>query len=485
MAILKKLENFQLAGIESSIRPDQRREFEGENAGINFFRTRILATALLLIHLPLLYRDVFDFRDAGLWQSVWGYEHLFYAHVVLILFCTLYLLAAAILKRKSQLAAPAIQRVSYAFIVVTLYWAAFLAAYIAHTFHGQISEYIIAVLVVVAAFHLSLRASLLIFASGQLVFLGVLFYAADDPNANGHVTNTTALSVIAIILSNLIFRGHRRNFSNRKTIEEQKATLVESHKELEERNAVLHRLNQEKNELMAIVAHDLKNPLQAISLALGNIQHYADKMTPQEMQRQFGFIDSSSRRMLGLVNDLLDENALASGSYSIHTEQVSLHDLTKRIVDSFAQAALRKSIELRFEAPGPDVEIHSDPQRLEQILSNLISNAIKFSDPQTQTTVEIRMCGTNVVIEVRDQGPGISEADQQQLYQRFTRLTARPTGGEHSSGLGLSIVKKIVDSLGGSIKCSSTPGEGTCFSVTLPRTASGSLKVSRADDPAG
>jgi signal transduction histidine kinase len=103
-----------------------------------------------------------------------------------------------------------------------------------------------------------------------------------------------------------------------------------------------------------------------------------------------------------------------------------------------------------------------------QILDNLISNALKYSPPNTTVHVHALPEKDYVVINVRDEGPGISEADQKKLFQKFTRLTARPTGGESSTGLGLAIVKKLAEAMAGSVQCRSTMGAGSTFTLRLP-----------------
>jgi signal transduction histidine kinase len=122
-------------------------------------------------------------------------------------------------------------------------------------------------------------------------------------------------------------------------------------------------------------------------------------------------------------------------------------------------------VELRAPAEGA---IHADPLRLRQVLDNLISNAVKFSPKGSTVTVVAERSGTDWKISVRDEGPGLKEADRASLFQEFSKLSARPTGGEKSTGLGLAIVKQVVLAQGGTIDVDSTPGKGATFWFTLP-----------------
>ena len=121
--------------------------------------------------------------------------------------------------------------------------------------------------------------------------------------------------------------------------------------------------------------------------------------------------------------------------------------------------------------------VNADRAGTMQVFDNLISNALKFSPPQTTVYVHTYPENGFVLVSVRDEGPGINAEDQKKMFGKFCRLTARPTGGESSNGLGLSIVKRLVDAMGGSIQCQSTPGMGTTFMVRLPSAQAETDKV--------
>jgi signal transduction histidine kinase len=244
------------------------------------------------------------------------------------------------------------------------------------------------------------------------------------------------------------------------------AKMEETLKELAEANKRLTQVNEDKSELLSIAAHDLKNPLTVVMgysdrLAMGN-------MDAPNVTRIAKTISREASRMRDLITTVLDLSALEDGSKKIQMRPVNLPQVIELALEHFRSVAEQKGIALAFESSDILTEAYCDHQAVLQILDNLISNGIKFSKPGTRVSV---LCGTleqKAFLKVADQGPGISEEDQKQLFKKFTRLSARPTGGESSSGLGLSIVKRLLQSMAGEVKCESQVGRGTTFTVYLP-----------------
>jgi signal transduction histidine kinase len=236
---------------------------------------------------------------------------------------------------------------------------------------------------------------------------------------------------------------------------------------LEEANNDLIRLNDEKNHFLGITTHDLKAPLAGISGLLELMR--LEKVSLSE--RHLGYIklmEETCQDMLRLISDLLDLSRIEQGTSNMTIREISISKVISQLEDHFRSWALRKNIKLVFESPTSSKAIFSDPDILVRILDNLISNAIKFSPKGKQVTISIVKEETYVRFSVSDQGPGIKESERDKLFMRFQKLSARPTDGESSSGLGLSIVKDLVDLLKGTIKVESDPVNGTHFIVQLP-----------------
>src|SRR6185369_6419106 len=139
-------------------------------------------------------------------------------------------------------------------------------------------------------------------------------------------------------------------------------------------------------------------------------------------------------------------------------------------VQQHQEAAKRKQLEFQTVLEGNGVLVQADAAALEQVLDNLVSNAIKFSPPGKQIRVTVREPGARFVeCQVQDEGPGFTDADKARMFRRYSRLSARPTGGEPSTGLGLSIVQKLVQAIHGELTCESAPGHGATFTLRLAR----------------
>lgn len=242
------------------------------------------------------------------------------------------------------------------------------------------------------------------------------------------------------------------------------AKMEEALADLAASNERLVHLNNEKNEFLGIAAHDLKNPLTVI---LGNADLMRMTENRQLANRCNDSIILAATRMRDLIGTLLDANAIEQGKFISKIERCDINDLVTQCVDSNRANADRKNIVLRVGI-SETLWAKSDRAAAMQVFDNLISNAIKFSPPQTTVHVHTMPEKDFILVNVRDEGPGISADDQKKMFQKFCRLTARPTGGESSNGLGLSIVKRLVDAMGGTIQCQSTPGRGTIFMVRLP-----------------
>jgi len=235
-------------------------------------------------------------------------------------------------------------------------------------------------------------------------------------------------------------------------------------------NTRLEQLNLEKNEFLGIAAHDLKNPLTAIK---GLSEVLADPNSGLDKDEILDFskmILHSSEFMFQIIIDLLDINAIEEGKINFNIEEIDAFELLKLVSNKFRMRAEDKRIKLNLIPNNDTLHAFADPGRCQQILDNLVSNAIKFSpfDRNIWIAASKTVDEKYIKIEVKDEGPGISEDDMKKLFGKFTRLSARPTNNENSTGLGLSIVKRLVEEMRGRIYCESKLGEGAKFVLELP-----------------
>jgi len=239
-------------------------------------------------------------------------------------------------------------------------------------------------------------------------------------------------------------------------------------REMAKKNAELAKLNELKNRILGVAAHDLRSPLGVI-LSYAEFLESDAAQTMDERQREFvTTIKQTSEFMLHMVTDLLDVAAIEGGKLTLDRQPTDLVELTRRNVKLNGVLSARKAIAIELEAPASFPEIAFDRGKIEQVLNNLISNAVKFSHRGRTVHVSITAADGVATVAVRDQGQGIPAADLSKLFKPFSKTSVRSTAGEHSTGLGLAIVRNIVEGHGGRIWVESEVGRGSTFSFTLP-----------------
>lgn len=273
------------------------------------------------------------------------------------------------------------------------------------------------------------------------------------------------LGLLLLAAGALAFALLGRSRTN-KLLRENNRVIQEKNELLERQKVVLEDLNREKDGLIGIVAHDLKSPLNK-SLALVSVIEQSGELN-EAQAKAVSLIRQTNETGTSLIRDLLELNSIEQEKADKELRRLEAKAIFDEIGATFSAEAQRKGIQLDFASPPDGVALETHPLSLFRILENLVSNALKFSRPGTAVQVSAEKEGSQFKLEVRDQGPGISPEDQQKLFGKFQRLSARPTGGESSTGLGLAITKSLVEKLGGMIRVESELGKGTAFVVLLP-----------------
>ncbi len=234
--------------------------------------------------------------------------------------------------------------------------------------------------------------------------------------------------------------------------------------------AQLSSANQAKNRLLGMVAHDLRNPLASIrGLADFLSDGTVGPLAPDQLDL-VKTIQEASQSMLTLVNELLDLSVIESGELKIHPEMRPIAELLNKSVYLNNINAAKKGSLIVLDGIDAETELCIDADKVKQVVDNLLSNAIKFSPPQSTIRVCVERSAGNVCVLVRDQGPGIPENERHKLFKDFGQTSVKPTSGEKSTGLGLAICKRIMESHGGSIAAESVATGGSIFRITFPRT---------------
>ncbi len=265
----------------------------------------------------------------------------------------------------------------------------------------------------------------------------------------------------------IAFLAYRLRFRRLQRHERQLEFLVrERTKELSRVNEELVQANRVQDEMQRIAVHDLKNPLQIIMGA-------ADLIKRQDRERQDGVmlaekISLASKRMLGLINEMLEISRFEMGDIKLELQTIDIGELIVLTADGFANQMQGKEQKLEL-AIEPRCLVRGDLEWLKEIFDNLISNAVKFSPFKSVIAITVRCREKITQVAIRDQGPGLTADDMKKLFGKFQRLSARPTGGESSTGLGLAIAEQLVRKHQGRIWAESEPGQGTTFYVEFPR----------------
>lgn len=236
---------------------------------------------------------------------------------------------------------------------------------------------------------------------------------------------------------------------------------------LQEKNDELAMANQAKDQFLASMSHELRTPLNAIIGFTGTLLMGLPGPLNQDQEKQLGTVQSSAQHLLSLINDLLDVAKIDAGKLELNPEPINLNQLLEEIHGTFLLQARENQLQLTLELPDQSINLQTDRRALSQILMNLTSNALKFTSAGEVSLSLSRTPEGYLCLSVLDTGPGIEPSIQRNLFQPFSRgeLSARRTEG---SGLGLYLSQKLAEQLGGSIKLSSTPGQGSEFTLQLP-----------------
>ena len=250
--------------------------------------------------------------------------------------------------------------------------------------------------------------------------------------------------------------------------------LITTNRKLEDQSDQLRKLLEANKEILGITAHDLKNPLGGIiglaGMVIEDFQEGVDA-TYESAVNHIPMLKNEAERMLQIIKDLLDKHR-EGRNVTLTREKAMLADVVSAVLRWNAKEANSKGIELHYHAEA-NLLVNIDVLAIQRVLDNYVSNAIKYSPVQTNVWIGVEHLTTSEggafsKIAVRDEGPGLTEEDKQKVFGKMQRLSAKPTGGEHSTGLGLFIVKKLVEAHGGAVGVDSIHGEGATFWFTLP-----------------
>jgi two-component system sensor histidine kinase/response regulator len=243
---------------------------------------------------------------------------------------------------------------------------------------------------------------------------------------------------------------------------------VKTHLALKQTRDRLKRIAEDKDELLGILAHDLKNHLGGMQMSAQLLYDRTTQLGDSRLARMSVNILDASNQMFSYVREFL-ANAAAETGYALKLEPLSISSAASSAVKRYAEAARRKSLRFHEDYSKENPLVPADKGALDQVIDNVVSNAVKFSQPDKSIWLSIVSTGDGwTEFRIRDEGPGCDEHDLENMFTRYRRLSAKPTAGEPSTGLGLSIAKRHMNEMHGELRCESQLGQGATFILSFP-----------------
>ncbi|HZX73847.1 MAG TPA: HAMP domain-containing sensor histidine kinase [Cyclobacteriaceae bacterium] len=275
------------------------------------------------------------------------------------------------------------------------------------------------------------------------------------------------LAVILLVVVVLQISLYRKLKARNKLVLSQSRKIKNQNLELEKQNKELVVLDQEKQQIVSVVSHDLKGPFNRIFALVQLMSASVDNLT-EDQKEYMGKIHQIVSDGLSMIRNLLDNRRLEDHEIELTPKALNLSAFISTFIKNYRTLAEKKKIQIHAVIP-EGIGIEVDKSYLMRIIENLLSNAVKFSSPDSNVYVTLADRNDEVELAVADEGPGLSDEDQKKLFQKYQRLTPKPTGGESTTGLGLFIVKTIIEKMDGAVRCESEQGKGSKFIVTLRR----------------
>jgi signal transduction histidine kinase/Tfp pilus assembly protein PilF len=286
-------------------------------------------------------------------------------------------------------------------------------------------------------------------------------FLAETLSLQREASRNKTISIVFLIIMVMTSIGFTYYFfRTRKKLESAYEKLNHQKESIHAKNSMLEKVSRERRAFLHIIIHDLRNPLSAISGSLEVMQLYKTKANAELVD----IMDQASRRMHLLINSLLQ--VFERENMHLTMSQVVISDQIRSSMEEFQQHAAQKDITIKTDLPDFEAETH--PDSIQTIASNLISNAVKYTPAGGSVDIKLTRSHDSWQLNVYDEGPGFTEADKSKLFQLFGRLSARPTGGETSTGVGLYSVKMLTMRLKGSIVLDETYTNGAGFICTFP-----------------
>lgn len=414
-----------------------------------------LSACLVIIDLLLFLPKTINFSE---------YLFLFISHLVIIFIITIW--NCCYKKAFSKKGNIVTFKLLYFTFILLLFTWGISVSLIMLFITKQISIYIIVTMGLSASIHLNKHESLAILILSSLVFTLCVILVIPEPKLlYNHLVIIICTNIIAYIIFTLNY-----NFS--KSYFEKNTELQNSKYALEEINKELQRYDKNRTKLFTNISHELKTPINVIYGAhqLLDVQFNSDSLDTEKCKNYNSMIKQNSFRLIRLINNILDISKIDDTVYEIKKENLDIVESVENIVSSVSEFIKEKELSIVFDTDVEENVIAFDPDKLERIILNLISNAIKFTDCGGTIFVTIDTTPKDVYISVKDTGIGIDEDHQKVIFNRFAQIDASLSRNSEGTGIGLALVKSLMLLHGGDVTLKSSPGNGSDFTLRFPNT---------------
>jgi signal transduction histidine kinase len=292
------------------------------------------------------------------------------------------------------------------------------------------------------------------------IFISALSIGINFQPESSHIENIISAVYLLIYCNTFAYAAFRRSV----LLKESRTQSKLQNEELIAKTQQLEKINHENTMLVGIVAHDLRTPLNQI-LGYINIIKLLHTDLEKDLKHTIDTIESTAFRLRDMISKILNISSLETGEVTFNKQVLDLKEIIENILIHFNDQAVAKNIQLNLNIHSGRFESLVDKAYFTQIMENLLSNAIKFSPPHKKIHIILKEENNQIIIQVKDEGPGFTEEDKQRLFVKYQKLSAKPTANETSTGLGLSIIKKFTEAMNGSIYVESEEGNGATFIV--------------------
>jgi two-component system, OmpR family, phosphate regulon sensor histidine kinase PhoR len=438
---------------------EYRNEFENIKTEINVERCKIAGKVLLGLNIVLLLIDIFLYRNME--NETNAYTYLFFSHIIVFVLICLWFVLLRLYKKHNKFSRNKL--LYYVFINIVICWCVFMGLN-SINISGGISAYIICILGFSISMYLTPLETVIIFCASFIVFTIGLFLLVSDTNIlYSHIINSVIVLICGGIASNLNYYSFIKEFTNKKV-------MLKSKTELEISNFKLKEYEKIRTDFFANISHELRTPINVIYSAEQIID---SKLKEKEhdvikINKYLKMIKQNSYRLIRLINNLIDISKIDATIFEVKPINCDIVRIVEDITMSVVDYVENRSISLIFDTEIEEKIIACDPDKIERVMLNLLSNAIKFTKENGQIFVKIYIKDNNVYISVKDTGIGISQEMKELIFDRFIQVDKSISRNREGSGIGLSLVKSLVELHNGSIAINSSVGQGSEFIVSLP-----------------